>query len=186
MFYLSKSSPLISISIDQLSLTSHLAAGKEMEMRNLSQVFFRISENVIRGLEEWCASDVGTTNLRRRRASSSSSREEVAVKRKGHGTVSSSSSGEDVVSEEGEPSMTTEESVLSKRNLETQHRIQALIVALLHGAASLAPYLYNDHVPSAYYYVSLHTIFSLVSCIGYIFKVNMYPIAEGVWYSSFL
>ncbi|VDK88813.1 unnamed protein product, partial [Litomosoides sigmodontis] len=124
---------------------------KGIELQHLSKLFFRISEVTIRSLEEWCASEAEAVDLRRRRASSSDgSAEETEIEEKCETHCSRFSSLEkDVVSEDDGEIAEAVESSLSKRTHETQHRIQSLLVALLHAATSLAPHIYNDKVPSA-------------------------------------
>lgn len=121
-------------------------------------MFFRISEIAIRNLEEWCVAETEAADLRRRRASSSDeSVEEIEIEDRGEKHCARSSSLEkDVVSEDDEAILEPEESSLSKRNHETQHRIQTLLVALLHAATSLAPHVYNDRVPSALHCVNFN------------------------------
>ncbi|KAL3998530.1 hypothetical protein ACH3XW_15415 [Acanthocheilonema viteae] len=141
----------LSINIIVLAATTLLKRGKEIELQYLSKLFFRISEVTIRHLEEWSAAEAEATDLRRRRASSSDeSAEEAEIEERRERHCSRSSSAEkDVVSEDDETVTETEDPNLSTRNHETQHRIQSLLVALLHAATSLAPHVYNDKVPSA-------------------------------------
>ncbi|EJW87454.1 hypothetical protein WUBG_01628, partial [Wuchereria bancrofti] len=155
----------LSINVIILAATTSLKRGKEIELHSLSKLFFRISRVLIRNLEEWCVIEAEAADLRRRRASSSDGSVEetkIAEKEKRHCSRSSSLE-KDVVSEEDEKAvdtdeivaemdetvMKTDESSFSKRNYDTQHRIQTLLVALLHAATSLAPHVYNDRVPSA-------------------------------------
>ncbi|VDN44947.1 unnamed protein product [Gongylonema pulchrum] len=138
-------------------------------MRNLSGLLFGLIGTVIRILEEWSVAEV---TIKRRRCASTSS------------SSSSSSSGDDVVSldsdveggggggenddddnHETKPTRPIKSangmSERMKRNQETEHRIHTVLVALLHAATSVAPYLYSDRAPSAYYCVSFSTCFPL-------------------------
>ncbi|KAK6106272.1 hypothetical protein QQG55_23565 [Brugia pahangi] len=155
----------LSINVIILAATTSLKRGKEIELQSLSKLFFRISRLLIRNLEEWCVIEAEGADLRRRRASSSDgSVEETKIAGKEKRYCSRSSSLEkDVVSEEDEIAVDTDEimvemdgtvikadeSSFSKRNNDTQHRVQTLLVALLHAATSLAPHVCNDRVPSA-------------------------------------
>ncbi|EFO16038.2 hypothetical protein LOAG_12471 [Loa loa] len=141
----------LSINIIVLAATALLKKGKEIELRSLSKLFFRISEVTIRNLEEWYAAETEAADLRRRRASSSDGSVEGAEieDREERHCSRSSSLEKDVISEDEETLVETDELSLCKRNHETQHRIQTLLVALLHAATSLAPHVYNDKVPSA-------------------------------------
>lgn len=126
-------------------------------MQSLSKLFFQISEVTIRSLEDWYAAEAEAGDLRRRRASSSDgSDEETKIEDKGEHCSQSVSMEKDVVSEDDETIEETEEPVLIKRNHETQRRIQTLLVALLHGATSLALNVYNDKVPSALHCVNFN------------------------------
>ncbi|KAM3720354.1 Nonsense-mediated mRNA decay factor [Dirofilaria immitis] len=140
----------LSINIIILSAITLSKKGKETELQSLSKLFFRISEIAVRNLQEWYAADIEAADLRRRRASSSDESEDEAKTEGEKRCCSRSTSQEkDVVSEDDETTIETEESNLSNRNNETYHRIQTLLVALLHAASSLAPHVYNDKVPSA-------------------------------------
>uniref|UniRef100_A0A2K6VFD7 Uncharacterized protein n=1 Tax=Onchocerca volvulus TaxID=6282 RepID=A0A2K6VFD7_ONCVO len=140
----------LSINIIVLAATTLPKKGKETESQCLSKLFFRISEITIQNLQEWYATETGAADLRRRRASSSDgSVDEVEVVEREEKRFSRSSSLEKDVVSEDETTVETGESNLSNQNHETQHRIQTLLVALLHAASSLAPHVYNDKVPSA-------------------------------------
>ncbi|OZC12546.1 hypothetical protein X798_00177 [Onchocerca flexuosa] len=140
----------LSINIIILAATTLPKKGKETESQCLSKLFFRISEITIQNLQEWYAAETGAADLRRRRASSSDgSVDEVEIEEKEERRFSRSSSLEKDVVSEDETTVETGESNLSNQNHETQHRIQTLLVALLHAASSLAPHVYNDRVPSA-------------------------------------
>ncbi|MCP9258019.1 hypothetical protein DINM_001183 [Dirofilaria immitis] len=133
-----------------VALSINIIILKETELQSLSKLFFRISEIAVRNLQEWYAADIEAADLRRRRASSSDESEDEAKTEGEKRCCSRSTSQEkDVVSEDDETTIETEESNLSNRNNETYHRIQTLLVALLHAASSLAPHVYNDKVPSA-------------------------------------
>ncbi|VDN02156.1 unnamed protein product [Thelazia callipaeda] len=139
----------MSINIVALAAVTLLKKGKEIEMQGLTKMFFRVSSITIRNLEEWYASSAEATIFRRRRASSAgemSASEEEEEKN----SMQMSSLDQDVISVHDEADE-EEDLVLSKRKHETQHRIQALLVCLLHAATSLAPHVYNDRVPSSVY-----------------------------------
>lgn len=137
---------------------SELVAGKEIELQYLSKLFFRTSGIIIRNLEEWCAAEAEAVDLRRRRASSSAETTEETETEEGEERHCSRSSSleNDVVSEDDETVAERDELSFSQRNHEIQHRIQSLLVALLHAATSLAPHVYNDKVPSALHCVNFN------------------------------
>uniref|UniRef100_A0A0R3RRE3 Bm12874 n=1 Tax=Elaeophora elaphi TaxID=1147741 RepID=A0A0R3RRE3_9BILA len=172
----------LSINVIVLAATTLLKRGKEIELQSLSKLFFRISEITIRNLEEWYAAEAETADLRRRRASSSDgSTEGDEIEERGERHCSRSSSlKKDVVSEDDETTADTEESSFSKQSYETQHRVQSLLVALLHAATSLAPHVYNDKVPSALHCQYEDFCQQLIEFLN-LLELNLEGKSENIW-----
>uniref|UniRef100_A0A915Q7V8 Bm12874 n=1 Tax=Setaria digitata TaxID=48799 RepID=A0A915Q7V8_9BILA len=170
----------LSINTVVLAAVTLLKKGKETELLSLSKLFFRISEVTTQNMKEWYGAEAEGVNLRRRRASSSDESVDVEIKEKQKHLIQSSSIEDDVVSEDDEGTGEKERTILNRRNRETKHRIETLLVALLHAATSLAPHVYNDIVPSALHCQYEDFCQQLIQFLN-LLELNLEGKSENLW-----